>query len=119
MKWHKMTPFPTRYCLATPQELQEWGKKQKLEIPNLAGDALGGTYNAGGYIFVAISDRKLPAYWAAVDIIIHESVHVFQKAMTYCEEPTLGTETQAYHIAAIATNLLKDYMKREELECPT
>jgi hypothetical protein len=68
---------------------------------------------------VVVSERKPLNHWEIVDIIIHESVHVFQKAMIYCEEPTLGYETQAYHIAAIATNLLKDYMKREELECPT
>jgi hypothetical protein len=66
-----------------------------------------------------IAEGKKQSYWKVVDIIIHESVHVFQKAMIYCEEPTLGYETQAYHIAAIATNLLKDYDKREGLECLT
>jgi hypothetical protein len=63
---------------------------------------------------VVVSERKPLNHWEIVDIIIHESVHVFQKAMTYCEEPTLGYETQAYHIAGIATSLLKDYEKREE-----
>ena len=115
LKWHKMTPFPTQYCLATPMQIQDWGKKNKVEIPPLPKDFTGGTYNAGAFIFVVLADRKGKGYWDVVDTIIHESVHVYQKAMNYIEESESGKEAQAYNIGTIATTLLKDYCQREGL----
>lgn len=48
-------------------------------------------------------------HWALLDTLIHESVHVFQGAMEYVGETTIGKETEAYYIANIATNLMKDF----------
>jgi hypothetical protein len=86
-----------------------------VEIQPLPKDFAGGAYNSGAYIFVVLPDRLVKDYWYVVETITHESVHVFQKAMAYCEEETLGAETQAYHISHIATTLLKEYVKREGL----
>jgi hypothetical protein len=110
-----MTPFPTRYCLATQKEIQDWGKRNKIEIPPLPKEFAGGTYGSGAYIFVVLPDKKIKDSWAAIDTIIHESVHVYQKSMNYIEEQSTGDEADAYHIALISTNLLKDYKKREGL----
>jgi hypothetical protein len=97
------------------KELLDWGKKHKLEIPPLPKDFAGGAYSSGAFLFVVLPDKKIKNYWDVVDTIIHESVHIYQKAMAYCEETEMGTEAPAYHTASIATNLLKDYVKREGL----
>lgn len=107
MLWHKMTPFPTQYCLTTPLELEKWGKKNRASLPKLEEANLGGVIGAGAFIFVLVKDTQ--KHWDVVDTIIHESVHVFQKAMEYCQEGGVGPEAQAYYIASIATNLLKDF----------
>ena len=108
LKWHNMTPYPTKYCLLTDlTEMRKWAKKNKVGIPDPETNTLGGVYAAGSYIFVLVNPDQ--SRWNLVDTLIHESVHVFQGAMEYVGETVLGKETQAYHIANIATNLMKDF----------
>jgi hypothetical protein len=64
---------------------------------------------------VVLPDKRVKDPWTAIDTIIHESVHVYQKAMKYIEEQETSEEFEAYFMASIATNLLKDYKKRENL----
>ena len=47
----------------------------------------------------------------AVNTIIHESVHVFQAAMSFVQEDAPGNEVEAYSIAEIACNLLQEHIK--------
>jgi hypothetical protein len=118
MKWHKMSPFPTRYCLTTFEDLKEWGRKNKIPIPELPEENIGSTIRFGGCIAIVIRPEKHKNRWKIVDTCIHESVHIFQQSMSYIGETVTGDEAEAYHIAAIATNILKDYYalyeKREE-----
>lgn len=87
--------------------MKRWLKKNSLAIPPINKDDIGNVYACGSYIFVVIGE--IDVYWDVVDTIIHESVHVYQKGMEYIGEVTKSGEAQAYHIAAIATNLLKDH----------
>lgn len=107
MKWHKMTPFPTKYCLATQEELEVWTKKSKFNPYSLDENTTGVLLTYGGALIVLVKPKQ--KHWEIVDTLIHESVHVFQRAMEYVGESSTGAESQAYHIASIATNLLKDY----------
>jgi hypothetical protein len=107
LKFHKMSPFPTSYCLATQEELDLWCKKKKVNAPALDSSSLGGMISFGSYFFVVVKPTQ--KHWELVDTVIHESVHVFQRAMEYIGEDESGVEAEAYHIASIATNLLKDY----------
>ena len=110
LKWHKMTPFPTSYCLATAEELESWCKKRKFTVPQQDSTALGGMTSFGSHIFVVVKPSQ--KHWEMVDTLIHESVHVFQRAMDYIGEDESGIEAEAYHIATISTNLLRDYQKK-------
>jgi hypothetical protein len=107
MKFHKMTPFPVKYCLATQEELDRWCKAKKVQSPAQDLNSLGGMISYGSHLFVVVKPSQ--KHWEAVDTVIHESVHVFQRAMEYVGETESGIEAEAYHIASIATNLLKDY----------
>jgi hypothetical protein len=110
LKWHKMTPFPTAYCLATQEELEAWCKKKKFSVPPQDATSLGGMISYGSALFVVVKPAQ--KHWDAVDTLIHESVHVFQRAMEYVGESESGIEAEAYNIASIATNLLKDYQEK-------
>lgn len=107
MKFHKMTPFPTSYCLATQEELEKWCKQKKFNAPPQDPSSLGGMISYGSHMFVVVKPSQ--KHWETVDTLIHESVHVFQRAMEYVGEDESGIESEAYFIASIATNLLKDY----------
>jgi hypothetical protein len=110
MKWHKMTPFPTKYCLATQEELEQWCKQKKFSAPPQDPSSLGGMISYGSALFVVVKPSQ--KHWDLVDTLVHESVHVFQRAMEYVGEEESGIEAEAYHIASIATNLLRDYDER-------
>lgn len=79
----------------------------KVRIEEIDPSNLGGVYACGSFIFVVINPKQ--KHWDLVDTIVHESVHVFQKALAYVQETVSGTETQAYYIAGITVNLLKDF----------
>ena len=86
--------------------MEAWAKKNKVFIPKPESGNLGGVFKACSYIFVVVKPEQ--DHWALVDTLIHESVHVFQQAMEYVgDEP--GSESEAYHIGHIATNMLKDF----------
>lgn len=87
--------------------MKKWAKKMKVVMESPATGDLGGVYTSGSYIFVHVKEGQ--EHWASVDTIVHEGVHVFQKAMEYIGESATGIEAQAYHTAAIVTNLLKDF----------
>lgn len=109
MKWHKMTPFPTTYALCTLDELKAWSKKNKAFVPDIPETNLGTTLTFGSRFVILVQPEKHKQHWDIVDTIIHESVHIFQGAMKYVGETLVGEEMAAYSIAAISTNLLKDY----------
>lgn len=106
IKWHKTLPFPCHYALATEDELREWSTKKKVPFPVIPKDNVGSTLNFGGYFVIVVQKHK--KQWDLVDTIIHESVHIHQGILTYVGETLVGDELEAYQIAAIATNLLRD-----------
>lgn len=83
----------------------KWAKRKRVVLETPAPEDVGNVIPSGSHFFVHIKEGE--SYWDTVDTIIHESVHVYQMAMEYIGEET-GNEAQAYHIAAIATHLLKD-----------
>lgn len=106
IKWHKTLPFPCHYALASEAELREWTNKKKLSMPDISKDNVGSTIRFGGYFVIVVTPHK--KQWDLVDTIIHESVHIHQGILTYVGETLVGDELEAYQIAAIATNLLRD-----------
>lgn len=46
-----------------------------------------------------------------LDTIIHESVHAYQYLFRYIGETAQGDEAQAYSIAHIATQMIKEYRR--------
>ena len=56
-----------------------------------------------------VDSKKNKKHWDAIDTIIHESVHIFQAAVKWVGEDKVGIEMEAYSIANISTNLLRDY----------
>lgn len=109
MKWYKMTPFPTTYCLTTPEELKKWCAKHKYTAPEIPEQNVGTTLTFGGKFAIIVDAKKHKNHWDVVDTIIHESVHIFQGAMNYIGEGVVGQELAAYTIASISTNMLKEY----------
>ena len=109
MRWFKTTPFPVVYCICSMKELQEWCIKRKQPFPEVPSSFVGITATIGARIFVVVLPDKHKKPWEMTDTIIHESVHVFQGIQQYIGETVIGAEVQAYTIAAIATNLLKEY----------
>lgn len=109
MKWYKMTPFPTTYCLTTPEELKKWCVKRKLTMPEIPEENIGTTLTFGGKFAILVDAKQHKSHWSLVDTVIHESVHIFQGAMNYIGERNVGSELEAYTIASIATNMLKEY----------
>jgi hypothetical protein len=108
MLWTKMLPYPTRYCLVTDfKEMENWCKKNKLPCPKFDETNRGCAYSFGSHIFVYVDPKQ--KHWDLVDTLVHESVHVWQKAMDYVEEREYGREAAAYHTAAVVVNLLKDF----------
>lgn len=107
MKTHKLEPFNYFYCLVSEEELKAYAKRKKKNLPELPETKYGYAAELGSTTFVVT--HKHDKYWEAVDTIIHESVHVFQAAMKYIGEDKVGCEMEAYSIATISTNLLKDY----------
>lgn len=95
--------------------MYKWGRQNKLNIPKMSEDAIGGVFACGAYIFLVVDEKPKKTYWNVIDTIIHESVHVFQKAMAFCQEDEAGGEVTAYHIGSIATNMMQEYVKREKL----
>ena len=75
-------------------------------------------FACGSYIFVVVQEQPKDKHWSVVDTIIHESVHVFEKAMAYILEANIGEEVRAYTTASIAVNLLKDFQERRERALP-
>lgn len=63
-------------------------------------------------MFVVVKDEQ--EHWQTVDTLIHESVHVMEKAMAYIQESNVGEEVRAYTTASIAVNLMKDFHERRE-----
>lgn len=92
--------------------MEKWSKKAKVAIPDLDKDNLGGVYGCGSYLFVVVKPSK--EHWLTIDTIIHEGVHVFDKAMEYVGEGVIGGELRAYHTAAIVVNLMKDFHAQRE-----
>ena len=92
--------------------MTSWAKKNKLVLAQFDKDNLGGVYACGSYIFVVVQESK--EHWQTVDTIIHESVHVVEKAMQYIQESVIGEEVRAYTTASVAVNLLKDFQERRE-----
>jgi hypothetical protein len=107
MKWHKAKPFTSFYCLASLEEAKAWAKTKKHTFPDIPEGSCGCLLEFPGRFIVVVGTHK--NHWDVVDTIIHESVHVFQAIMSYAEETNAGSELQAYSIAEIATNILKDY----------
>lgn len=106
IKWHKTLPFPCRYALATEEELKEWSRKKKISMPDIAKDNLGTTMRFGGHFVIVVQKHK--KQWDLIDTIIHEAVHIHQSILAYVGETVVGDELEAYQIASIATNLLRD-----------
>lgn len=118
MKWFKTTPFPTTYCLITTLDpYKKWCKRNKIVPDTISDEDVGAVLTHGSYCFVYITPG-VKNKWELFDTIVHESVHVFQESVAYVVEEKPGIEAEAYQIAAIATNLLKEYYaldeKREE-----
>lgn len=109
MKWHKLEPFNYFYCLATEEEVKAWAKKKKLPIPDLPEKAYGCAASLFNRTFIILFPQKKPNVWEDIDTIIHESVHIFQNCMKWVEEGDIGHEMEAYSIATVSSNLLKDY----------
>lgn len=109
MKWHKLEPFNYFYCLATEEEMLDWHKKKKKPKPELPENSFGYAVGVGSYAFVCLVPQKKSNVWEDIDTIIHESVHIFQACMKHVQEGDIGHEMEAYSIATISTNLLKDY----------
>lgn len=86
--------------------MQAWCKRNKQAVPKIDDSDRGAVWTYGSYSFVYVDPTQ--KHWALVDTIIHESVHVFQKAMAYVGETNNPTEAPAYYTADIAVNLLKD-----------
>lgn len=103
------------------QPLKDFYKKKKMgELPDLDNQGLT-IACTNGHIIIWLNDN--PKYLKEnLDTLIHESVHVFQAAMKYVQEEKPGDEVQAYHIASICTNMIKDYARQAALKeppCPT
>lgn len=114
IKWHTMKPYPTTYCLTTLEELKAWAKKNKSSVPDIPEQNIGTTLQFGSRFAIVIKADQHKDHWEVVDTLIHESTHIFQGAMKYIGESQIGDEVEAYTIAQIATNLLKDYQKTKE-----
>ena len=87
--------------------MAQWCKSKRLQTPKIDETDRGGVYSFGSYCFVYVAPKE--KHWMIVDTIVHESVHVFQKTMTYVVENKAGEEVAAYTTAAIATQLMKDF----------
>jgi len=75
-------------------------------MPVIPKENIGSTLNFGGYFAIVVQKHK--TQWGLIDTIIHEAVHIHQGILTYVGETVVGDELEAYQIATIATNLLKD-----------
>ena len=107
MKWHTALPFNSAYGLASVEELHAYCKKKKVIPPQVPENCAGTVISVGGRFFILIQKHK--KHWDLVDTIIHECVHVHQAILAYAGETVIGDELEAYSVAAIATNILKDY----------
>jgi hypothetical protein len=92
--------------------MMKWCKKKGVNPPKLDTSDRGFTANYGSFVIVYMDPGQ--KHWDLVDTIIHESVHIYQAAMAYVNEATSGIEAQAYNIAQISTNLLKDFHAMDE-----
>lgn len=94
--------------------MEAWCKKHKVPCPKIDDTNRGCVYPFGSYTFVHVDATG--KHWDIVDTIIHESVHVFQRCMQFVEEGRCGDEVEAYHIAEITVNLLKDFHALREVK---
>jgi hypothetical protein len=88
-------------------------KRNKLAPEKIDEEDCGAVLTHGSFSFVYINP-VFKDQWDLIDTIVHESVHVFQEAMSYAQEEKIGIESQAYHIATISTKLLKDFHAVDE-----
>jgi len=87
----------------TPQDEPVW-------LPEDAGGYTHFIDNGEDRVCIVCIEKQKD-YEDAIDIINHESVHIFQQHNNFIQEKNPGDETPAYGIATIASNLRKEYRK--------
>ena len=87
-----------------------WCKKEKREPPEF-GNSLGMLLsNDKARVLLWVNPKQKPD--DVLDTIIHESVHAYQYLVRYIGENVTGDEYQAYTIAHIATQMIKEYRRQ-------
>lgn len=89
------------------QALLKECKKRKIAPPDFS-ENLGACARSGPDILIYVSDKQ-ENYIAALDTIIHESVHAFQALVNYIAESEPSDEFAAYTTAHIASTLIAEY----------
>ena len=108
LKKHTLAPYPMNFQMIIGQTaLQKECKKRKIPAPDFS-ENLGACARSGSDILIYVSDKQ-DNFLAAVDTIIHESVHAFQALVDFIAEAEPSDEFAAYTTAHIATTLIGEY----------